>query len=292
MRVTVHSEKQYLDIIRQTWRENCFYAVYSEYQKDCKVYDTIYLEQDYLSLERANRDYDIFLSFLKLRGILPRVYFSGRRSYHYFIDFPPLKIINFKEKVKTWVKTLPISFDVDVIGDTGRMTRVPGSMHETTKLFCVPVNSPVNPKSCVDLEGVKIPEIMPNAPFGMMLRDLKADTHSGIQAKEEIETTKEGGIIPPCIASIMKIAVNTGKCEHHARLHVGTYLLRTEGKEAAYNFFKSMTDFNHQTTIYNLQWLMEHDWHCYVCSRAKELGMCPLEGGKVCTYYPSINWSL
>jgi hypothetical protein len=292
MRVTVHNERQYLEIIRQTWRENCFYGVFSEMQKKERIFDTVYLEQDYSSMMEANKDYDVLTSHFKMQGIVARTYFSGRRSYHYFVDFPPIKITNFKEKVRTWAASLPIKFDTDVVGDTGRMTRLPGSQHEKTHLFCVPVNSVVNPSSCVDLTNVKVPDIVPNILFGNMLKDLKAETQVTMGVPHP-EIVVKGGPLPPCVLSIMRMAVNTGQCDHNARLHVGTYLLRTEGKKAAYNFFKaSVTDFNHQTTTYNLNWLIEHDWHCYVCSRAKEFGLCPLESGKVCNFYPSINWHL
>jgi len=289
-RLIVRNEREYMQVCRERWNSDCFAAIYTDWQRQNNMIDTIFLEKDYDDLIEANADHEKLTSFFKLSGIWARTNFSGRRSYHYYIDLPPTKLANPGEAIRRWIHKLPVKFDPNVVGDLARMGRIPGTLHSMTGLFCVPVNSPVNVQATISLENVFVQEVIPNLGLANELKGMKLPP----RASGKIEVLEGGGgLAPPCIISTINFALNTGKCGHAWRIHLGAYLLRKFGNQVAFNFFKdTCEDFNPAVSKYNLEWLTKRNFKSYKCSRAKEMGICPLQPHEVCAFYPSLNWHL
>lgn len=294
-RLRVKSEREYLDVLKQRWRTDCFTSVYTDWQREEKILDTIFLENDYENLEDANKDHEKLMSFFKIHGIWTRTNFSGRRSYHYYIDIPPTRLENPGDAIRSWVDSLPVKFDPVIEGNISCMARIPGTLHSSTGLFCIPINSPVDIGSTIDLNNARIQETIPNIGIanllkGFKLRDDKSEPYNKMKILSGGTT---GAKIPPCIVSIINFAANTGQCGHAWRIHLGSYLLKAYGEEMATNLFKDIcSDFSQGTTSYHLKWLAKRNWNCYKCSRAKEIGICPLAENEVCSFYPSLNWHI
>jgi len=288
-RLKVRSEKQYLDVLRQCWRGDSFCSVYTDWQRRNGVIDTIFLENDYDNLEDANKDHEKLMTHFNMLGIWARRNFSGRRSYHYYIDIPPTKLDFPGDALRNWATSLPIRFDCVIEGNISSLARVPGTLHPETGLFCIPINSPIEMGATISLENVKIQEVVPNIGLANILKGIPPPKPS--KRENKIISGGVGGFtIPPCIISIINFTKNTGECGHAQRIHLGTYLMKVYGKETALGFFKELcTDFKLSSTSYQLSWLEKHKWNCYRCSRAKEMGICPLPEDEVCKFYPSIN---
>jgi len=96
------------------------------------------LERNYSNMRR-------FYSYLKLKHwARPRVYFSGNRSFHIYIDFPPLYLREPVEAPRALAKRLEkelglTCLDYNVFSER-HLSRVPYSLHEKTVRFCVPVS--------------------------------------------------------------------------------------------------------------------------------------------------------
>jgi len=289
-RMLVNNERQYINVIEKAGFTDCFTAVYTDWQKRNSVVDTIFLETDYSTRDEADKKHEEILSWFRQKGIHVRTLFSGRRSYHYYIDFPPTKVSDFKASVLNWVANIPGDFDPAVVGNLAQMARIPGTLHGATGLFCVPVNSIATSEKCTELFGSSVQIIIPNPIVAEELLGIKISSHS--PRKSLLESKIENGAVPPCILAIMRFAKNTGQASHQQRLHLTAYLLKVIGPQASLEFFKeTMSDFRAQYSAYQIEYLRKREWGCYKCETARMNGLCPLQNTR-CSFYPSINWHI
>ena len=293
-RLLVRNEREYASVIENSNATNCFSSVYTIWQRKNNVPDSLFLETDYSSRDVADEKHEVIMTYFRTRGYHVRVNFSGRRSYHYYLDFLPTKMVNFGDRVRNWVKEIPGDFDKSVVGDLSQMARIPGTIHGSTGLFCVPINSVANSVFCTNLSQVRIPEIIPNHGLVKELSHIKVPKMKAVtKIRADLLGTSDTKVIPPCILSSMNYAKNTGLCPHFMRLHLAAYLLKTTGLKTTFNFFKdTMKDVIPHFTQYQLNYMIKRNWFCFKCDRAKGLGICPLSMDKVCYFYPSINWHL
>ena len=105
--------------------------------------DSILFEVDG-PIEKNYGDMRRLYSFMKLKyNCEPRVYFSGNRSFHFFVDFVPIvkedplyTLQTFAKKVS---KELNVEFDWQIYSSARKLSRVPLTIHEKTIRYCVPV---------------------------------------------------------------------------------------------------------------------------------------------------------
>jgi hypothetical protein len=84
-------------------------------------------------------------SFLKAEySADPRIYYSGNRSFHIFVDFSPLTLqepresqVEFARRIQERLKLQCIDYQVYA---NRKLSRVPYTMHEKTTLYCVPID--------------------------------------------------------------------------------------------------------------------------------------------------------
>ena len=95
-------------------------------------------------MDHSYADMRKLYAFLKLRyGSEPRIYFSGHRSFHVFVDFMPMDLEEPVETLMTMAQTvakgLSTNFDLNVFSER-HLSRVPFTHHEKTARLCVPIS--------------------------------------------------------------------------------------------------------------------------------------------------------
>jgi len=95
-------------------------------------------------VEKNYSDMRRLYSFMKLKyNCEPRVYFSGNRSFHFFVDFVPIvkedPLYTLQVFAKKVSKELNVEFDWQIYSSVRKLSRVPLTIHEKTIRYCVPV---------------------------------------------------------------------------------------------------------------------------------------------------------
>lgn len=119
-------------------------------QQDIKIsmYDKFCFDLDHdTDLELAHMDMLTLQNhFLTRFGREPRIYFSGKKGFHVYLDFYPLVIgiENFQDTFKVFVDTIEKETGVTTIDhhciEPNRVIRLPFTPHEKSKRWCIPIN--------------------------------------------------------------------------------------------------------------------------------------------------------
>lgn len=123
-----------------------YVAVFSERQKEQQRYDTIYMDLDCKELDEAHADMQtIYTYYRDTYELLVRIYFSGSKGFHIYVDFPEVSFANYKGCVSQYVKELErylglSTVDWSVIGDAERISALPYTKHTETGLTRIPIN--------------------------------------------------------------------------------------------------------------------------------------------------------
>lgn len=102
------------------------------------VFDTLFFDLDGPG---ALEDARTLCLWLMARGIAPRTYFSGRRGFHVYADFPPWPgpVGDMPRRVVSVLPPLS-TLDESSFDGPAKMARIPGSLHPDSGLFCIPVD--------------------------------------------------------------------------------------------------------------------------------------------------------
>jgi len=119
--------------------------------------NTIYFDFDHDDLKVAWKETKRLRKELITRGAIPRVYYTGNRGFHLYLDFPEVRLNYPRETLKRFVEQLTKrkrfqSLDKSVIGDLARCSRLPYTIHEKTGRYCIPL--------CVEDFKLKIEKIL------------------------------------------------------------------------------------------------------------------------------------
>ena len=136
--------------------KDCYLSVYSfedfpedgvMWDRNAVVVDTLYFDFDCKQNPNvAFKEVKKFVAVYLSKGVVPRVYFSGYKGFHVFVDFEPVTFES-AEKAKRAVKSLgrlvtealelkTIDFNVF---DVARVSRIPGTVNTKSNLLCVPL---------------------------------------------------------------------------------------------------------------------------------------------------------
>jgi hypothetical protein len=162
-------------------------------------------------------------SHLKLRlDAEPRVYFSGRRSFHVFVDFSPLPLDNPVEAQRGFaqllVKGLGLKcLDLQVFAGR-KLSRVPHTLNEKTCDFCVPI-SPLWNLGEIRAESRKPQRFEPimvcfSERVAFRLREVDAE----LSSRPKPRPMKSKGVSYGWIESLLKRPLEDGR--HRALWHV------------------------------------------------------------------------
>ena len=266
-RETVGSLDEFLEYVSSCQRLNvdCYASVFSKMQIEGSVFDTIFLDVDDMQSAAVVRD------VLEGNGLVAREYCSGR-GLHFYIDFEPVKIVDYKNVVRRFVsEVLGLSkyVDMHVVGDVRRMARVPLTY---------------NTKVCRTM-SIIYDECYLNRDLPKALERLRMSEPITAEYEERVVDVFKKTRLPPCIEKLIETVVETGELDHHERLILATYLLHNFSFEDVKKLFMLCSDYTEEKTMYQLRWLIDNKYEPYSCRRVKELGDCPLKGG-VCEWFP------
>ena len=135
--------------VQQVWLHignlDVFVAIFSDDQQNHNKYNTIFIDIDAPNLQDAYDDVQLISTFAwKTKTISPRIYFSGKKGFHIFLDFEPTNFKHYKEVARRYVDTLVDALgleyvDLACVGDTARVSRLPYTKHTSTGYLCIPI---------------------------------------------------------------------------------------------------------------------------------------------------------
>jgi len=129
--------------------EDCYCSVYSysewsdvaeERRRNVRV-DTILFDIDRENLTLAFAEAKKMVKYLIKKDIIPRVYFSGAKGFHIYIDFPEQQLYDFatvKDVAIFFSQKLKVAIDTQIY-DPNRVSRLPFTINTKTGYFCVPI---------------------------------------------------------------------------------------------------------------------------------------------------------
>jgi hypothetical protein len=309
-RTIVHSRDEYeLYLAEHFSKDNCFTAVYAEFQKEHNLYDTIFMDIDMKELSDAefNKVKRFYLKLISM-DISPRIYFSGKKGFHFFIDFDLLEIPNFKSVVRKWFKMSGLSgyvnVDLGLLGEKSALSRVLATPNPSTGFLCSEINDDILSLNMRDVKrralsvNCVLSSRVLNEIVAKQLWELSKSTklQSSVKFPDKQIFAEDLSIYPNCIVEIIKELKTTGELEHYKRLHLAMFLNFVNFSAGQImSLFKSYAkDFREVQTLYQVQRIKRLNLRPYGCDKARFLNMCPLslKRLKSCPYYPSICWVL
>jgi len=307
-RTVVYSYDDYINyILRNNGKLSCYTGVYSIYQREMQIIDTVLLEFDATCIKEMLLFAELLEKKMKKFGFKYRKYFSGRRGFHYYLDLErPVKLERARKVLREFINkffSFPTAFgrvhiiDTKTSGDIARIIRIPYTIHPDTGFFCYRVIDKLRFRDMIC--PPKIEEtIEPNPELGVILRMIEK------QVKEEEKPINKIMLrfpkslrmsidfAPPCIVNIISELIRTGELSHEKRFHLGAFLKHVGVPiEDAKWLYAYASDFVDWKTEYQLESIYSGPYRTYSCKRAKELNMCPLsiKQMKQCIYYPWIS---
>ena len=124
----------------------------SEIRKQSAIVNTLFLDFDHEDLRVAFKNAKKLVQYLLERNVTPRVYFSGAKGFHVFIDFPEVDLFFKKESLRFTAQTLIRKAKVSCVDtqviELARVSRLPLTINTKSGRRCVPIN----PKKFVKLD--------------------------------------------------------------------------------------------------------------------------------------------
>jgi len=147
-RVKARTRKEYLRILNENLtRRNLYVAIFSDWQIGTNTFNKVFLDlDDEGNLERAYKDVIKLAKHIKEKyGETPRVYFSGRKGFHVYLDFEPATFKHYQQAVREYVYELIMkinlrTLDTQVIGDVRRVSRIPYTVNIISQRLCIPID--------------------------------------------------------------------------------------------------------------------------------------------------------
>jgi len=116
----------------------------SEIRKQSAIVNTLFLDFDHEDLKVAFTDAKKLVQYLLEKDVIPRVYFSGAKGFHVFIDFPEVDLFFKKDALRHTVNTLIRKLklkciDLQVV-ELARVSRIPLTINSKTGYRCTPID--------------------------------------------------------------------------------------------------------------------------------------------------------
>jgi hypothetical protein len=271
--------------------------VHPDLNIECGIYDTIFLDFD-----GENDIKNVYEEAKQIQSILGgRLYFSGRKGFHLYLDIQPVYLGNKYAKVLTeWAKQLKVKYlDLQCLKDKRRMARVVYTQHIGTSLYMIPVDTKSNIteilSEAIQPKKIYYHKIHESMQISNELRQIYFENTKTEEEANNTQTTTKIPVteaeMPPCIRKCIETIRETGELDHYARFHMANYLIQMgwTNIEIQKIFEKYAKDYNSEKTEYQVNYLLSRNMHPFNCKNAMEIGLCPLEIPKLCPYYPSIN---
>ena len=217
--------------------------------------DAVFLDIDNDDLEKAYSDMRVVVKRIKDNyGQDPLVVFSGRKGFHVYAFFDPVKLADTSFVIRKYVRKMfgdIKSVDWHVVGDINRLVRLPYTPHHVTQRLCYPVDPSwslddiLRRSKALDVpleieikrvdavrdallsiqEGIakKKPPLVTEAPYTVsgakMLLMKKLARKRVSKAKPEF---------PPCVLAVLAKAEQGINLTHAERFLIATYFLHVD----------------------------------------------------------------
>jgi len=143
--VFISSLSPLFEFLKQYRRIDCHASVYSFHTPPSErrpLIDTIFIDIDAPSLKIALKEERKLVDFLSSCSFSHRIYFSGAKGFHTYLDFSPIEVDRnvlkqFVERLSRYLKLQCI--DMQVVGDFSRLSRLPFTFNSKTLYPCVPI---------------------------------------------------------------------------------------------------------------------------------------------------------
>jgi hypothetical protein len=289
-RAIVFTKEEYLRVLGRYWNvQDCYTSVYSLPQIKEKVVDTILFEIDGKGVMDLNEK---FLALVdRLKGYKLRAYWSGRRSVHVYLDFPPVKLEYPGLTLRKFCVPYLDLVDRHVVGDMRRLIRIPYTLNTQGQMLSCVVKDRVTSSLVVPGEGELECPINEDVPKKLKALDTKIEE----KKIEPGQVVADFDIFPPCITNIINKIAETGDVTHAERLQLTAFLMWNGfSQDEIHLIFQDVNDYDPHYTEYQIKSVFNAKLRCYTCIRSRELGICPLEDLDMlqCPWYPSINYVL
>jgi len=256
-------------------RINCYTSVYSVWQIENNVYDTLFIEarDDTEDLDQIIMDRDFIRGAFEKHGIAYRSHFSGNNSYHFYTDFPPMPVPNLSSMARNFVTEMDIwdLLDKQIVGNKRGVGRIPYTWNEGGGKYAV--CSLTNDGT--ELDYIAANGIMDEPPVRELqptniLKYLNTDAEDYTAELMKPSEFAFDGIYPDCVLSIMDKIHRYKHAGHQERIHLASYLFKLgHSMDEIIDSFRETSDFNPAVTQYQVYGIMGANYNPYSCARVK-----------------------
>jgi len=288
-RSPVVSQEQYLaSMLAGYLRKDMYVQVFSDWQIQHKFYDTIFFEVDIHSEESQDDMFqemfevkDIIEGRLNQFGISYRCMFTGGRGFHFYLDFPPVYIRDYKATVLKFLDDLGIIDLVDTaVVEPARIARIPYTKHLKSGLYSIMIPRGASIEEVI--EASKSNRVLSGlvgtvTPSDVILKYLDLDVVQESPVKTfDSHTGKYTGWFPECVIRIMEKLLVNQHATHDERKHLAGYLMHFGyTDDEILDFFRPASDFNRDVALAQIRSL--HGYHGYACRNVRTImrDLCP-----------------
>jgi hypothetical protein len=302
-RTQVYKDSYFFLLSTQYNKMSCYTAVYSEGQIEKKIYDTLFLEAREcdqgaeVNLDDVIMDRDMLRAIFDKHKIGYRCFFSGGRSYHFYLDFPPMPVVNLYAMARNFVAELDIAdlLDMHTVGNRRSIGRIPYTYHPKYERYAV--YSMADDAKTLEEDSKKGRMVIPpvvDLQETEILKYLNADDADYTVELMKPSENAFNGMYPDCVLNIMSKLRMQHHASHEERIHLAAYMFKLghpiyEIVEA----FKDATDYNPVVTEQQVMSVVANNYNPYGCARVKlNMDVCPFNKQKgYCHYIRNLSAS-
>jgi len=290
------SEKQFITSVSTSYEVKDYYVqVFSDWQIANHIYDTIFLEIDvhpdgkkqYDKMEEAMPE--ILESKLVVESVLDdleiayRCFFTGGRGFHYYLDFEPVFIADYKATVTKFLDAIGIINIVDIaVIEPARIARIPYTKHLKWKGYSVYVDT---------TDGAEVIDVSRNNSLVVepitKLQETKILEYLDLEAvlpkpkQEAGYSGKYDSVLPECVTRIMEKILVDQHARHEERIHLAGYLKRFNYTEdEIVDHFRNTSDFQYDLALGQVRSIPKNAHYNCINVRRMMPDLCP----GICAY--------
>lgn len=282
-RLFIKSPKQFLDYVEdcKQKRAPCWVSVQPFRERNqVAVIEKLFFDFDSERILRAWKEANRFTETIRRSyNVDPLLVFSGRKGYHCYVFLQePISFednnhakIFYETAQKLILKGLKLeTLDMQVVGDTKRLARVPYSVHEKTGYPCTPLT--VNHTPCLIFNMQTFRERGLSRFFVQLcLRKTEQKTRKRLYA---FHNRHIDGKVRPCIEAALSKQLKKHE-GHLMRLAiVREYQASGLQTEQIVQLFASQPNFNPEKTRYYVEHARKNPAKPFKCKTIRSLGFC------------------
>lgn len=286
-RSPIVSREQYLaSILSGYLRKDMYIQVFSDWQIQHRFYDTIFFEVDIHSDESLDAIAPEMFNVKRLIedrlnkfGIAYRCMFTGGRGFHFYLDFSPVYIRDYKATALKFLEEIGIIDIVDTaVVEPARIARLPYTKHLKTGLYAImiPPNAGMQEVLKASRTNVILQTEYKRNDNILRYLDLEAELSSSAGTGFDKHTGKYTGWFPECVIRVMEKLLVNQHATHDERKHLAGYLMHFGySDDEILEFFRPASDFNRDVALSQIRSL--HGYHGYACRNVRTImrDLCP-----------------